>query len=37
MSSLIVEVCEIEKILPHQNAERLELAHIKGCGGEADG
>jgi len=30
MSSLIVEVCEIEKILPHQNAERLELAHIKG-------
>jgi RNA ligase (TIGR02306 family) len=30
MSSLIVEVCEIEKIFPHQNAERLELAHIKG-------
>jgi RNA ligase (TIGR02306 family) len=30
MSSLIVEVCEIEKIIPHHNAERLELAHIKG-------
>ncbi|CAN5509183.1 RNA ligase (ATP) [soil metagenome] len=30
MSSLIVEVCKIEKVLPHQNAERLELAHIKG-------
>ena len=30
MSSLIVEVCEIEKVLPHSNAERLELAHIKG-------
>ena len=30
MSSLIVEVCEIEKVLPHQNAERLELAQIKG-------
>jgi len=30
MSSLIIEVCEIEKVLPHLNAERLELAHIKG-------
>ncbi len=30
MSSLIVEVSEIEKVLPHSNAERLELVHIKG-------
>ncbi len=30
MSSLIVEVCEIEKVQPHANAERLELAQIKG-------
>lgn len=30
MSSLIVEVCEIENILPHANADALELAHIKG-------
>src|SRR3954467_7004232 len=30
MSSLIVEVCRIEKVLPHPNADLLELAHIKG-------
>ncbi len=30
MSSLIVEICKIDQILPHGNAERLELAHIKG-------
>ena len=30
MSSLIVEVCEIENVQPHGNAERLELAQIKG-------
>jgi RNA ligase (TIGR02306 family) len=30
MSSLIVEVCRIEKITPHANADALELAVIKG-------
>ncbi|HWE93813.1 MAG TPA: RNA ligase (ATP) [Tepidisphaeraceae bacterium] len=30
MSSLIVEISRIEKVLPHSNAERLELAHVKG-------
>lgn len=30
MSTLIVEVCRIERVLAHQNAERLELAQIKG-------
>ena len=30
MSSLIVEVCRIDKVLPHSNADVLELAHIKG-------
>jgi RNA ligase (TIGR02306 family) len=30
MSSLIVEVCKIERVLPHPNADKLELAHIKG-------
>src|SRR5918997_3744399 len=30
MSSLIVEVCRIERVLPHPNADVLELAHIKG-------
>ena len=30
MSSLIVEVCRIDKVLPHPNADLLELAHIKG-------
>ena len=30
MSTLIVEVCRIEKVLPHANADALELAQIKG-------
>ena len=30
MSSLIVEVSRIDKVLPHPNADLLELAHIKG-------
>jgi RNA ligase (TIGR02306 family) len=30
LSSLLVEVTLIEKILPHQNADRLEIAIIKG-------
>src|SRR5687767_9231735 len=30
MSSLIVEVCRVERVLPHPNADLLELAHIKG-------
>lgn len=30
MSELIVEICKIEEILPHENADRLELATIKG-------
>jgi RNA ligase (TIGR02306 family) len=30
MSSLIVEVCRIESVKPHPNADRLELATIKG-------
>lgn len=30
MSTLIVEVCKIEKVLPHDNADALELAQIKG-------
>jgi hypothetical protein len=30
MSSLIVEVSRIERVLPHANADALELAHIKG-------
>src|SRR5208282_2090591 len=30
MSTLVVEVCRIEKILPHPNADALELAHLKG-------
>src|SRR5947209_3271290 len=30
MSSLIVEVCRIERVLPHPNADKLELAQIKG-------
>ena len=30
MSSLIVEVCRIDRVLPHPNADLLELAHIKG-------
>jgi RNA ligase (TIGR02306 family) len=30
MSSLIVPVAKIDKILPHPNAERLEIAHVLG-------
>lgn len=30
MSTLIVEVCKIEKVLPHTNADALDLAQIKG-------
>jgi RNA ligase (TIGR02306 family) len=30
MSSLIVEVCQIDKVLAHPNADVLELAHVKG-------
>src|SRR5438876_11061520 len=30
MSSLIVEVCEISQILPHINADALEIAVVKG-------
>src|SRR5436189_2833731 len=30
MSSLIVEVCRIQAVMPHSNADALELAHIKG-------
>ena len=30
MSTLIVEVCKIEKVLAHSNADALELSHIKG-------
>lgn len=30
MSELIVEVCQIEDIIPHDNADRLEIALIKG-------
>jgi RNA ligase (TIGR02306 family) len=30
MSSLIVEISRIQQILPHRNAERLELAQVKG-------
>lgn len=30
MSSLIVEVCEIKDIQPHPNADRLEIATVKG-------
>ena len=30
MSTLIVEVCRIDRVLPHPDADRLELAHIKG-------
>lgn len=30
MSSLIIQVCEIEEILPHSNADKLEIAKIKG-------
>lgn len=30
MSTLIVEVCRIDKVLPHDNADALEIAQIKG-------
>jgi len=30
MSSLIVEVCEIKDVQPHPNADRLDIAHVKG-------
>lgn len=30
MSSLIVEVCEIKNIIPHPNADRLDIATVKG-------
>ena len=30
MSSLIVEVCKIDDIYPHKNAEKLDIAKIKG-------
>ncbi len=30
MSTLLVQVCRIEKVLTHPNADALELAHIKG-------
>jgi RNA ligase (TIGR02306 family) len=30
MSSLIVEVCEISQVLPHVNADALEVAVVKG-------
>lgn len=29
-SKLIVEVCKIHKIIPHNNADRLEIAQVKG-------
>ena len=30
MSTLKCEVCKIENILPHGNADRLEIALVKG-------
>lgn len=30
MSSLIVEVCEITEVIPHPNADRLDIATVKG-------
>jgi RNA ligase (TIGR02306 family) len=30
MATLIVEVCRIDRVLPHANADALELAQIKG-------
>ena len=30
MSSLIIEVCEVNKIIPHKNADAIEIAVIKG-------
>jgi len=30
MSSLVVEVCKVEDILPHENADRMKIARVKG-------
>lgn len=30
MSSLIIEVCRVEKVTDHPNADRMAVAHIKG-------
>lgn len=30
MSSLIVEVCQVDKVEPHPNADRMEIAYVKG-------
>ena len=30
MSSLVIEVCQIKEILPHDNSDNLELCRIKG-------
>lgn len=30
MSKLIVEVCEIEEVFPHPNADKLEVCRVKG-------
>lgn len=30
MSSLVVEICKIEEVLPHPNADRLDIVTVKG-------
>ena len=30
MSSLIVEICRIQEVLPHENADRLDIVGVKG-------
>ena len=30
MSKCIVDVCKIKNIFPHENADRLEIAEVKG-------
>jgi hypothetical protein len=30
MSSLVVEVCKIDKILRHPNGDNIEIVHVKG-------
>ena len=30
MSELVVEVCKIDKIIPHKNADKLEICRVKG-------
>lgn len=30
MSSLIVEVCRVEEVRPHPNADRMAIARVKG-------